>query len=193
VRSLGIFGLVSLILVVVLGVYSCTILKQIEEVEKNLQDDYVAAAVSLRMLESREEKPKLDEWLRVRWRVTAVLEEGLKDKESITNLRVRRVRNDALEELAAALREEKIGFARYNELQRRWRALLARPEQAELKATWDKRVRVAESPDPLALPEPAKTVTDAEKKLLAEEKERLAATMEADKLTVLLEKIEAGE
>lgn len=197
-RSLGIFGIVSLLLIVVLGVYSCTILQQFEEVEARIRRDYVAAAEALRALPSPETPAaftaaKFEAWLETREALTQVMAEGLKDRKAITSLLVRRVRNDALESLATSLRERKMGFSEYCALQRRWRALVARGEQKTLRAAWDEKVRVASSPDPLALPEPAANITEFERKALKTHEARLIASLPADTLTVLLEKIEADE
>ena len=197
-KSLGIFGIVSLLLVVILGVYSCTILQQYEEVETRIRNDYVEAAQALQELSSPDAPPvftasNFERWLEIRESLASVMAEGLADKKAITNLLVRRVRNDALQALAIALRGHEMGFHEYCSLQRRWRALVARPEQRELREAWNEKVRVASSPDPLALPEPAADISKFEQESLNTNTKRLIDTMSADTLTVLLEKIEAKE
>ena len=197
-KGLGIFGIVSLLLIAVLGVYSCTILQEYEGVQKKIQQDFVDAAARLQSLPESElpattPAPLFESWLEIREIVTKVMNEGLADTKAITNLLVRRVRNDALKTLATELEERKIGFQQYCSLQRRFHSWVARPEQEKLRAAWMEKVRVARPPEPFALPDPAKTISKEELALLAKNEARLIESMQADKLTKLLELIETGD
>ncbi|MHC4848371.1 MAG: hypothetical protein ACYTEG_07940 [Planctomycetota bacterium] len=196
-KSLGVFGLVSLGLVLLLGIYSCTILTEYDAVQKKIQQDFVDAAAKLQSM-PKKQAPKtfsaaqFESWLQVREIVANVMTEGLKDTKAITNLLVRRVRNDALKSLAAELEQRKMVFTEYCDLQRRWHSFVARPEYGKLKEAWDKEVRVARPPEPFALPEPAKQVTPLEQELIKNNEARLLATLQADRLTKLLDLIEEG-
>ena len=197
-KSLGVFGIISALLIGILGVYSCTVLRQFNEVKRKLQEDYVAAVEALQAIPAKKpprefDKALFEKWLDARRAIAAVMEEGFKDKDSITNLKVKRVRNDSLKALADSLEGSGLSFVAYCELQRRWRSIIARPEYERFRKAWNEKVRVASEPEPLPLREPAAKLTAAEPELLATHEQALLDTLEADRLTVLLEKIEAGE
>ncbi|MHC4938321.1 MAG: hypothetical protein ACYTHK_05075 [Planctomycetota bacterium] len=197
-KSLGIFGTVSLLLIVVLGVYSCTILQEFDAVQKKIQQDFVEAADKLQSLPERKAPAAFsaelfESWLQVRERIAKLMIEGLSDTKAITNLLVRRVRNDALKALADELEQREMGFGEYCALQRRWRSIVALPENQKLQEAWNETVRVARPPEPFTLPEPAKDTTKLEKELVKKNEQRLIDSMEADRLTKLLELIEEGK
>ena len=114
-------------------------------------------------------------------------------KRRIEALLQRRVRNDALKSLQETLTAQQLSFEAYNNASMRWRSLIARPEFPTLHEAWGKEVRVASSPVPLALEEPAADTTELERSLLKESEARLIKTLSADKLTVLVELIASTE
>ncbi len=202
-KGLGVFGLISLLLVSVLGLYSCTFMREFEAVEREIQDDYVATATTLRGIASKTEIASdtpyhfaaraFDAWLTVREQVAAMLQEPMPIDQPATNIQLRRLRNRILKQLAESLPIQKLGFAEYCAISKRWQAILARPQFTKMQEEWNRRVRVSSDPNPLPLPPPAKDATKDELALVTLNSVRLVASLEADKLTKLLERILGGE
>ena len=199
-KTLGIFGLVSLGLILSLVFYSCTILQEYEAVEYKINQDYIDVDEALRASPPRTEgspapftEQSFGKWLAAREAVTKTMKEGLDDPDAITTLLVRRVRNDALKTLHESIVEQGLDLWLYNRMAFRWRSLIARAEFDALRKAWAKDVRVASRPDPLPLEEPAQDITDVERSLLKKYEARLIASLSADQLTVLLELIAAGQ
>ena len=198
-KGLGVFGLISLLLVTVLGLYSCTIMQEFEAVEREIQDDYLAAGDALRAIKGKTEiasdapfqfkAREFDAWLAVREPVAGMLQAPIPKNQPATNIQLRRLRNRILNTIAASLPTHNLSFAEYCAISKRWQAILARPEFAKLQEEWNQRVRVSSDPNPLPLPAPATDATKEELSLVTTNSVRLAASLEADKLTKLLETI----
>ena len=187
-------------LILSLVFYSCTILKEYEVVELKIQQDYIDVAAALRgegaVVEIKPvpfTKETFEKWLNVRDAVAESLDVGFADRKATAPLLQRRVRNDALKSLQETLTAQQLSFAAYNNASMRWRSLIARPEFPTLHEAWGKEVRVASSPVPLPLEEPAADITELERSLLKESEARLIKTLSADKLTVLAELIASTE
>jgi hypothetical protein len=195
-KGLGVFGLISLLLIAVLGLYSCTIMKEFKAVEREIQEDYQSVEIRLRAIEGKKKVAigsafrlnanSFDSWLAVRQPMAAALQEPFDQKHPATNIQLRRLRNRVLNQLADALPAQDLGFAEYCAISTRWQALLARPEFSNLQEAWNKRVRVESDPNPLPLPPPAMDATKLELQLITTNAVHLAASLEADKMTRLL-------
>lgn len=201
-KGLGVFGLICLLLVGVLGMYSCTILKEFQAVEGEIQDDYLAVESRLRTIEGPKKfEPgtavhlnarSFDAWLAVRQPMAAALQESFPQDQPATDIQLRRLRNRVLQQLADALPKHQLGFAEFCAISTRWQAILARSEFSELQEEWNRRVRVSNDPMPLPLPPPATDATKEEIQLIKSNSVHLAASLEADKMTRLLNLILGG-
>jgi len=201
VKHIGIFALVTLALLTALMIYSLTILGEYEEFDKSLSDDYVAAAKRLQELDAQFPLPatrtmdakRFVVWLESRTSLAELLEARFADKEKLSQLQVRKTRNLALEHLLDSLDARSMGISEYCAISARWRAILARKEFAELQVQWRKVVRTKSNPEGMELPPPATDAKPEELALVKKNASRLQATMEADKLSILLDLIAGGE
>jgi len=197
VRKLGVFGLVSALMLAALVTYSCTFLKEFEAANKKIQDDYVAAVAALRAtnLPKSAVVPKLEAkrftaWLAIRKPLAAIWSEGLGDHKIVPVLLQRRLRNDSMSRLAEELNERSMSLDQYCAYAARWRAMLDLPEFRDLRTEWTKTVRTKNEPNGLPLPGPPTDATKAELALMRANKAALRETMPADLLTVILELVQ---
>ncbi|MHC4954044.1 MAG: hypothetical protein ACYTGZ_09150 [Planctomycetota bacterium] len=202
-KKLGVFALVSFLMLAALVAYSCSFLKEFEEANKKIQEDYVAAVEALRAtnangpkeakVQPRLEAKRFAQWLEVRKPVAAIWTDGLKDQKLVPVLLQRRLRNNSMARLAEELDERSMTLRQYRADTKRWHALLALPEFRELKKEWKETVRTKSEPDGLPLPDAPKDATKAELDLIRKSRAELQKTLRADLLTVVLEMIESRE
>ncbi|MEM8883433.1 MAG: hypothetical protein AAGD14_05160 [Planctomycetota bacterium] len=198
-KGLAIFGLVSLLIVSSLSVYSCAILEDYDRAEKDQQDKFLAAKAALEATgapkESAEGKPLRPDrfalWMQARDPVATIWQDGIRDQKVITILMVRRLRNETMQTLADQLAATGLSFVEYNQISRRFRALLAMKQHADLRNAWKDTVRTQNEPEGIELPKPAANATEAEHALLKTHDKALRAQFHADLLTRQLEIIES--
>jgi len=201
VKKIGIFALVTLVMLLALVLYAVTVLGQYEDLEKKLSDDYVTAAKSLQELDQLFPNPaagSLDEkrfvpWMEAREILAGLLKERFEKPKSVTRLQVRETRNMALAKLAETLDHRSMGISEYCAISARWRAILARDEFKDLQNDWRQIVRTQSTPEGMSLPEAAADAKPDEIALIKKHAAQLLATMDADKLSILLDLIAGGE
>ena len=200
-KKLGVFAGVTLAMLIALVVYSVTILGQYGDLEDTLANDYVAASANLQELDSSFPNPgaktidpkRFVLWLEARTGMADLLAEAFKDPSKVSGFQVRKTRNKALARLADLLDQRSMGIGEYCAISKRWHTILARAEFKDAQAKWRAIVRTQSTPEGMPLPEAAKDATPAELALIKKNLPQLIATMDADKLTILLRLIANGE
>lgn len=200
-KKIGVFAGVTLAMLVALLVYAVTILGQYDDLEKSLAEDYAEAATKLQELDSKFPNPaaktldprRYPAWMESRTGMADLLAERFKDPKKVSGFQVRKTRNVALAMLAELLDQRSMGVGEYCAIAARWRAILALPEFKAAQAKWRAIVRTQSMLEGMPLPAPAADATPEELALIRKSLPQLIATMDADKLTILLDRIAAGE
>ena len=200
-KKLGVFAGVTLAMLIALVVYSVTILGQYNDLEDTLAEDRVAASTKLQELDTRFLNPgaktidpkRFALWLEARTGMADLLAEAFKDPRKVSGFQVRKTRNNALARLADLLDQRSMGLGEYCAISKRWHTILARSEFTAAQAKWRAIVRTQNTPEGMPLPAAAKDATPAELALIRKNLPQLIATMDADKLTILLRLIASGE
>lgn len=192
-------GIVAIVIVGGLGIYSLRVLGEAAQRAKELQEAYEAATKAL--LQTDELFPHAPEqhldplrfpaWLEARRAVAAEVASRVAEPSS-NDFHTRETINDLLVFLRSELIERKMSLAEYREIAERWRELLALPAFGDLQKSWRTRTATKKQPDGLPLPPPATDAQEKEIEQIKRYERNLLDSMDADLLGPLLDEIGKG-
>ncbi len=198
-KSLLVASVVALVVVGGLGLYSLKVIgeaaRRTEELDKVLD----ARAKELRETDALfpwAPLPHLDParfqtWLEARGEIARAFAERAAAPAS-SSLHARETINEMLAVVREELVERKMSLAEYRATSARWRALLAMPEFAELRAAFGRRTATEGQPKGIPLPPPAADAAEKETEQIRRYARLLEESMDADLMDPLLEKIGRG-
>jgi hypothetical protein len=201
-KSVWIAAVLGIGIVVAVSMFAKSVVDDFQKRDAKLEEEYRQRVSELRELDKRfpykaPEKPtligaRMEEYLAVRRQVAEVFEKKLKERGDDNYFHGKSTRNDVLLWLRGELVQNKMSFAEYMAITRRWHAILARGERLGLYGAWQDIVTTKEHPRGLPMGEPAKEVPSPELDVMRKHEKGLEETLHADLLTPTLDAIAAG-